>query len=53
MTAIIITFPPAQKLAPFYVAQAVRAAFAPMILALEIQSVYWETWSAVYGVRTK
>lgn len=36
------------KLMPWYIAQAVRAAFAPTIIALEVQAVFWNTWAAVY-----
>lgn len=39
------------KLMPWHVAAAVRALFAPAVLALEVQSEFWKTWGAVYRGR--
>lgn len=33
---------------PWYIAKAIKAAFSPLILALEVQGVYFTTWAEVY-----
>lgn len=33
---------------PWYIAKATKAAIAPIIIALECQGVFWDTWAQVY-----
>lgn len=37
----------APMLMPWWIARAVKLSVAPVILALEVQAAYWETWHAV------
>lgn len=38
----------APKLMPWYIAQGVKACFAPTLFVLNLQAAYWETWHSVY-----
>ena len=35
-------------LMPWCIAQSVKLAVSPVILALNVQAAYWETWHAVW-----
>lgn len=36
------------KIVPWHIAQATRAVFTPIVIALNVQAVYWETWHQVW-----
>lgn len=36
------------KLAPWHIAQAVKAGIAPLCFILSVQAAFWETWHAVW-----
>lgn len=38
----------APMMLPWWIAQAVRAAAAPAVFALNVQAAYWQTWHEVF-----
>jgi hypothetical protein len=37
-----------QKLAPWYIANSVKLAFSPVVLSLNVQAAFWDTWHSVW-----